>query len=162
MTPVQMNVNVAQWGGLEATTSEGLILVGVDVSGGINVATIGGLNPVAGDTAFTKVATGTNYDRTVVVVGAGVLTALQASNINAAPAYIKLYDLAVVPNPATHTPFATLLIPGSTAGGINDLKVGKGRAFTAGLAYVIVTGAAVTDTTGVAASEVILNGEYRA
>lgn len=114
MTPVQMNVNVAQWGSAE-------------VSDGINVATIGGLNPVAGDTAFTKVATGTDYDRTVVVVGAGVLTALQASNINAAPAYIKLYDLAVVPNPATHTPFATLLIPGSTAGGINDLKVGKGE-----------------------------------
>ena len=82
--------------------------------------------------------------------------------MNASPCYLKFYDKATAPAVASDTPVAVYLIPGSTAGGVREVRLPpEGMAFVVGIAFVIVTGAGNTDATEVAAGEVVVSGTYR-
>jgi hypothetical protein len=115
-----------------------------------------------GATSFTKISTGTTQDKTNLKASAGVLKSLNASNVNAAACYVKIYNKAGVPDVSTDTPIATLLVPGATTGGVNSLPIPpEGIACSLGIGYVIVTTVGITGNTGVAANEVVVNGSYK-
>jgi len=134
-------------------------LVGINAIGGVD-ATAEGIMPLAyGSNSYTRISDGT--DAAVIKATPGILRVLNASNVNAAARYVKLYDKATAPDPAQDTPVATLLVPGATTGGVNVLACGqKGIEFTIGIAINIVTTAPITGATGVAAAEVIVNAVY--
>lgn len=73
------------------------------------------------------------------------------SNTGAAARFLKLYDKASAPVPASDTP---LLVVPVGANGVVSLHLGDGIDFNLGLAYSITGGAADTDATEVGAGEV--------
>lgn len=88
---------------------------------------------------------------TVVKAGRGTLLGWYAWNANAAPAYVKFYDLAVEPTVGTSVPKLTVMVPGV---GDSGVPLPGGVAFTNGIAVATTTGAADADTGAVALSEV--------
>lgn len=95
---------------------------------------------------------------TLVKASAGVLGHLSAFNTNAAARWLKLYNAASAPTAGSGTPAMRIMVPG---GGGVVLPIGPaGIRFTTGIGYTIVTGAADTDATAVAANEVAVNIGY--
>lgn len=104
--------------------------------------------------------TGTNA--TIIKNGPGILGNIDGSNVNAEEAYVKIYDKATTPNPAVDTPVYRYLIPGRTTGaGSNVPFPSSGIQFQNGISYIITSGVADNDTTGVLANEVIVNYGYK-
>ncbi len=87
----------------------------------------------------------------------GTLVYLCASNTNAAPRYVKWYDKASAPTVGTDAPIHSFLIPGNSSGAGSNIAPPGGINFTTGISYAMTAGAADTDTTPVAAAEVIIN-----
>ena len=115
-----------------------------------------------GATPFTLLSAGVTEDKTVVKASAGILKSLHVTNVNAAVAYVKFYDKATVPAVASDTPVAVFRVPGGATGTQSIIPFPpEGIAFATGIAFVIVTGVAITDATEVAANEVIVNGSYK-
>ncbi len=111
-------------------------------------------------TPFSLVGTNST-NATLVASGRRKLTMLSASNVNAAACYVKLYDLAVGPTVGTTVPVLRILVPGSTAGGTVVLSIpDDGIEFKNGIGFATTTGVADSDTTAVAANEVIVNGAF--
>lgn len=79
------------------------------------------------------------------------------SNTNSSVRYVKFYNKASAPTVGTDTPVLVLAIPGS---GAANVSFPAGVNFTTGLAFATTTGAADSDTTAVAANEVIVNLVY--
>lgn len=101
-------------------------------------------------------ASGTNA--TLVSATARLLGMVACYNVNDAPRYLKLYDLAGVPNVGTDTPVLTLLIPGNSAHGAgSNLPIPNPITLSNGLAYALTTGMADNDSVGVGAAEVCVN-----
>ncbi len=100
---------------------------------------------------------------TVVKAGPARLHGIQAFNINAAAAYLKLYDKASAPD-ENDTPKKVILIPGATTGGVANITFhpyDDGASFLTGLAYRVVTVIADNGTTAPTASQVIVNLDYK-
>lgn len=79
------------------------------------------------------------------------LWALNCFNAGGAAAYVKLYDKADAPVVGTDTPALVLAVP--TVGNAR-LDLGQAMQFRNGLGIGIVTGAADTDNTAVAANQI--------
>lgn len=88
----------------------------------------------------------------------GVVYDIDAFNIGATPAYLKLYDQAAEPD-ETDTPYRRMLIPGSSSGdGSGFVKAyPQGLQFHFGIWARLTTGIADNDTGEVTASEVLVN-----
>jgi len=118
--------------------------------------TIGNVGTVAiatgGATSVHLVSAGSG-DATNVKASAGKLLGWYISNTNAAARYIKFHNTASAPTPGSGVVMA-FMIP---AGGAANMGFGEGIDFATGIAFSLVTGAADADTTGVAASEMIVN-----
>lgn len=111
--------------------------------------------PVTPTTAFTSSAATTNATSTKA--SAGTVWNINATNINAAARYLKLYNKASAPTVGTDVPVLTLPIAsGLTASGaIPPLNLGaNGLQFSIGIAWALTTGAADSDTGAVAADEI--------
>jgi hypothetical protein len=105
-----------------------------------------------------KLISAATTNATSVKGSAGTLGFLAASNINASPRYLKLYDKATSPTVGSDTPVAVFVIPGATTGtGTNLALPTYGLQFTLGIALAITTGVADADTGAVAASEIVVN-----
>lgn len=161
---ITTNVGVAQLDGNAINLGAGAAGTGtqrvIEASDSQLAATA--LAQVTGATSFTKIATGTDQDKTNLKATAGRLLSLNASNVNVAVAFVKVYNKAGVPDVTTDTPIATLLVPGATTGGVNRLDLPpEGIACSLGIGYTIVTTVAITGATGVAANEVVINGSYK-
>lgn len=114
-----------------------------------------------GATPFKLISAGST-NSTLVKAGATSLYGIQLSNINAAVRYLKLYDKATAPTVGTDTPVKTILIPGSTTGGVRDVNLPiAGIAFTLGLGIGLTTGVADNDTGAVAANEQVVGLDYK-
>jgi len=110
-----------------------------------------------GATMHSLVAAATT-NATSVKASAGKLYSLVAGNISAGAKYLKLYNKASAPTVGTDTPVMTIPIP---AGSAVSLDLGAvGVAFSAGIAYAITGAGAVSDTTAVAAGDVVVNLGY--
>jgi hypothetical protein len=80
------------------------------------------------------------------------LADIHATNSGEADVYLKVYDKASEPNPATDTPVLRRLVP---AGSGFHWHAENGYRLASGLAIVIVGGVADDDETAVGAGEVI-------
>lgn len=103
---------------------------------------------------FTKLinSAATNNAQSIQTIkrGAGVW-AVNAYNAGGAAAYVKLYDKFDLPVPGTDTPAFVLAVPAS---GNARLDLNVAMQFKNGIGLAIVTGAADTDNTAVAANQV--------
>jgi hypothetical protein len=93
--------------------------------------------------------------------GPGQIYSIAAFNINAAVRYLKLYNKASAPTVGTDTPVHVFAIPGSTTGGGFTLSIPVGMEFTTGISFAITTGITDADTGAVAASELLVNIDYK-
>ncbi|HTK76151.1 MAG TPA: hypothetical protein VL371_12890 [Gemmataceae bacterium] len=117
-------------------------------------ATSGGLTP------YHLVCANSN-NATSVKNSAGQLYHVSAFNNSGTIAYLKIYDKATAPAPASDTPKLSYLIPANTSGAGLTLNIDKGVAFASGIAIAVVTGIGDTDNTLVAASAYIVNLGYK-
>lgn len=96
----------------------------------------------------------------VIKASSCALGSIQVFNTNAAPRYLKLYNLAVAPTLASDVPVKRILIPGNANGAGAVMEFGVGVLFSTGLAMALTTGVADNDTGGVALNEIIVNIDY--
>lgn len=109
-----------------------------------------------------KIISAASTNATSTKASAGTLGYITASNVNASPRYLKVYNKASSPTVGTDTPVHTFLIPGNTAGaGTNIPLPPQGIKLDTGIAFALTTGAADNDNTGVAATEIIVNFGYK-
>lgn len=108
-------------------------------------------SPIATPSRIASSAASNNV--TVAKAGEGYLHTVIGYNSNAALRYLKFYNKATAPAPAADAALLMLSIPlpPTTAFGINLM----GQYFSAGISYVLVTGSADTDNTGVGAAEIL-------
>jgi hypothetical protein len=128
----------------------GTNLIG-DVGGASRATGTGGL------TGYVLNTSAATNNATSVKASAGRVYAVIATNNGAANRYLKLYNKASAPSPASDTPVATYMLP---AGGgicrITDI----GLVFSTGIAFAVVAGISATDNTSISANEVAVNIEY--
>lgn len=115
----------------------------------------------AGGLTTHKTVSAASTNATAVKASAGQLYEIMCSNVNAAARYLKLYNKATAPTVGTDTPVWTLIIPGNTAGGGIAKSIPKGLEFSTGIAFALTTEATDAGTTGVAASELVVNLGYK-
>jgi hypothetical protein len=82
------------------------------------------------------------------------------TNVNAAARFLKMYNSASAPTAGSGTPVMTIQIPGNTAGAGLVLDFPMGLAFSSGIGFTITGAVGDSDTTAVAANEIILNLFY--
>lgn len=93
----------------------------------------------------------------------GVVGMVTASNTNASQRFVKFYNKASAPAPATDNALlvGTFIVPGNTTGGGTNIPIPLGGlAFSTGIAFAIVAGESDTDNTSVAAGDLHLNVGY--
>lgn len=83
-----------------------------------------------------------------------------AVNTTAAVKYVKFYNKATTPTVGTDTPVLTIQIPANSSMSISDAVGVYGLFCSAGIGYGITGAAADSDTTAVAAGDVILHFSY--
>jgi hypothetical protein len=109
---------------------------------------------------FQRVSTG-DTNAAVVKASAGRVHVVSATNVNAAVRYLKLYDKATAPTVGTDVPVWTIALPGGAVGTINPITIPEGGLdFGAGISIALTTEATVAGTTGVSASETVVNIGY--
>jgi hypothetical protein len=94
----------------------------------------------------------------------GKIFGITVSNIGATPVYLKLYNKASAPAPATDNALIVkrIMIPGNTTGAGNNIPVPSvGLDFSTGISYAVVTGISDTNNGSVNASEVIINIDWK-
>jgi len=113
------------------------------------------LDSTLSTTGITSAATNNS---TNVKAGRGAVYGWSISNTTAAIKYVKLYNKATAPTCGTDTPVIRIGVPAtSTVSYVNPIGINM----PTGLGYCIVTGAADTDNTAVAANDIFLNLSYR-
>ena len=94
----------------------------------------------------------------IIKGGPGQVTAIWCTNINAAIRFLKFYDVAQAPNPATDRPVFVCGIPGGGAPGAGgSIAVPGAICFDNGIGIAIVQLAADTDATAVALGEIVVS-----
>lgn len=134
----------------------------VVVGGTVTVAGNVSLVPItSGGLLISKTISVATTNATSAKASAGQVYGYFLSNINAAPAYLKLYNKASAPTVGSDVPVMTILIPGNTAGAGANCEFTNGIQFATGVAYAVTTGVANSDTGAVAANEVVINLLYK-
>jgi hypothetical protein len=159
-------INVAQVNGATLSATNPLFTNLSQASAALTVT-----NPifdrvVAGATggASTAAEIAPNNTTAVVVKGtAGTLYGIQVYGINAAPAYLKIYNAATA-TCGSGTPVKRIMIPAaSTAanGAGSNVTFGDvGVAFGTGITYCVTTGIGDTDTGAPTAANFLINVDY--
>lgn len=114
-----------------------------------------------GGLSMHKTISAASTNATVAKASAGQLYEIVASNKNASPRYLKLYDKSTTPTVGTDTPAWTLELPGNTSGGGLAKTIPSGLAFASGIAFALTTGIADNDTGAVSANEHAVNLGYK-
>lgn len=114
--------------------------------------------PGAG-TSFDLVGAAT-INASIVKASSGNLTEITVFNPTAAAVYLKLFNKATAPAPATDGALikCSFLVP---AGGDRAIEFGpQGKRFTTGIAFVTTTGTAATDVAAPATAGVLVSATY--
>lgn len=114
--------------------------------------------PTGGSTTYSKISTADN-NSVNIKASAGTVYSIQASNINAAARYLKLYNKATAPTCGTDTPVFRYTIAASS-GPTPAITFPVGASFPLGIGICIVTGITDADNTSTAASEQLVNITY--
>lgn len=107
-----------------------------------------------------KLISAASTNATSLKASAGQIYGIQASNINAAVRYLKLYNKASAPTVGTDIPVKVITIPSTTVGGSIEICSVTGISFTTGIAFALTTGMADSDIGAVAATEIAVNIDY--
>lgn len=110
-----------------------------------------------GGTVAAAISAASN-NATVVKASAGQVYSITACNINAAVRWFKMYNLTTLTDCGTSAEFMRFPIPVNNCTTVN---FPVGAAFSTGISYCIVTGAADTDNTATAANEQTINLTYK-
>jgi hypothetical protein len=113
------------------------------------------LNPAV--VSATVVSANTN-NATVVKAGPGLLYGFSVNNINAAVRYLKFYDKASTPAPATDAEALVVAVPTVSS---QTVMFPVPLEFGVGIGWALVTGIAANDNTSVAAAEHVVTVFYR-
>lgn len=111
-----------------------------------------------GGVTLAGITSAASTNATSVKASAGQLYSVTATNNSTSARYLKFYNKASAPNPASDTPVLRIMIPAS--GGITA-DYSKGLVFGTGIAYAVVTGAGDTNTGAVGADECQINVGYK-
>jgi hypothetical protein len=114
----------------------------------------------SGGSSVSKTISAATTNATSVKASAGQVWGIVATNVNANPRFLKLYNKASAPTVGTDVPTHTYLIPGNTVGAGISVFMGEGSAFSTGIALAITGAVADNDTTAVAANEIVVNLRY--
>jgi hypothetical protein len=142
----------------------------LDIGGSGAESLVSGSNPLpvtipavtTGGATAGRILSVATTNATSVKGSAGTLYSLMATNVNAAVRYLKVYNKASAPSVGTDVPVWTVAIPGATTGGVVTVPIpAVGVNFSLGIAMALVTGAADSDTTAVAANELLVNYSYK-
>jgi hypothetical protein len=135
------------------TVSQPVAVAGtVPVSGTLTSAGTVINTPVTPSTTFTNSAATNNA--AVLKASAGTVWSVLGFNAGASPCYVKFYNRTTAPTVGTDVPVMVIPIP--PTGSPDPVVPATGIRFATGIAIAIVTGAADTDNTAVAASQVKL------
>lgn len=115
----------------------------------------------AGGLTMHKTVSAASTNATTVKASPGKVYSIQASNVNSSPRYLKLYNKASNPTVGSDTTVKTLIIPGNSNGAGTNIVFPTGIEFTLGIAFALTTEATDAGTTGVAASEIVVNIDYK-
>jgi hypothetical protein len=157
LTDTQLRASVVPVS-LTSTTITGTVTVGshaVTNAGTfatqVTASTTGGYTP-------GKLVSAATTNATSIKASAGTLGFLTASNVNASPRYVKLYNKASAPTVGTDVPVFTFIIPGNTSGAGTNIPIPpQGLNFSTGIALALTTEATDVGSTGVALSEIVVN-----
>lgn len=124
------------------------------------MATVIGAVRRAGATGSSRIlSAAADTNATSALARPGYLHTVTGYNAAGAVRYIKFYDKASAPTVGTDTPVITLAIPASSVFNFNL----DGFAFSTGIAYGMVTGAADNSTAALTAADILgLNVTYSA
>ncbi len=120
--------------------------------------------PTQGSIPFTLVSTGSGADFAVITSRPTQITGIFAGNINAAPRYLKLYDVSGASTSGLGLPVLNLIIPGNTAGGGSNPTPGgllQGAQFYKGVTMLITTNMALADASAANAGDCNINILYQ-
>lgn len=159
-------------GRCSAFTSGSTILVGAaDASQAMSLTGVATLNSTIASSAGSGVTSQTgaltkhrllsaaSTNLTSVKGSAGNLYAISVANDGATKAFLKLYDKATAPVPASDTPARVILLPPNSMQFFSFTEFNRFN-FGTGLGYGIVGLIADNDTTAVAAAQVALDLQY--
>ncbi len=132
-------------------------------AGPAGAATLRTVESTDGATPFYKTSAGSAEDEHEVKSTAGVLYGVIATNTNASARYLRCANQVIgSTTPGSTTVYFGWAIPGNTGGSGASPNLGpKGIAFSTGLTCWVVTGAADTDATEVAANEVKITYAFK-
>lgn len=122
-------------------------------------ATTGGLSQ-------SVLVSASGLNGTVVKSTQGTLYGIQVYNSSASIGYLKFFNASSAPSSSTITattqvPVKTVMIPSGTAGAGAVYALGlPGVGFSTGIVYVLTGGIANSDTSGVAATTMVINVDY--
>lgn len=136
-------------------------LLSVDDNGGS--LTVDEPPVTSGGLSMHHLTSAATNNATTVKASAGQVYSMQAMNKNASPRYLKFYNKASNPAPATDSSLLVkvIMIPGNSAGAGAVLNWDKGLEFTTGVAYAVVNGASDTDNTSIGSEDVQVNVDYK-
>jgi hypothetical protein len=112
-----------------------------------------------GWTSSSLVAAGSN-NATSVKGSAGQVGGWYIANLSTGWRYVKLYNKATAPAPATDNALLLLRI-GIPPGGAANVEISRGVAFSTGIGFATVTGVGDTDNTSVTANDLVINIFYK-
>ena len=123
----------------------------------------------AGGSSFStyKLLSAASTNATSLKATSGRLYGGQVANFSTSPRYLKLYNLATAPTVGTSTPLLTLVLPGAASASVpTTISVSQvlagdlGALFATGIAFAITGAVADSDTTAIAAGDVLVNFLY--
>lgn len=130
---------------------------GTNMIGGVSPTP--SLTPASGTTAYKLIAAATT-NAAVIKGSAGKLLAGILQNPSAAVKYVKLFNKAAAPVPGTDVPIYSVMLGVGATISITDIIGLADHSFSAGIGICITAGQADTDTTAVAAGDVVVNLTY--
>lgn len=140
------------------------VLTIADSAGTLLTFTTSGRVPTAlgatttGGVSIYRVLSAATTNAASVKASAGQVYGWHITNLSATAArFVKLYNMATAPTVGTDTPVMTLPLP---AGGQANVAFPTGIAFATGIALAITGALADSDTTAVAANDVVVNLAY--
>ncbi|HEV3023924.1 MAG TPA: hypothetical protein VGX76_15720, partial [Pirellulales bacterium] len=174
--PAHQSVNVDQLNGTTTDTNSGnksagtlRVVLATDqpaLTNNLGYMTPAPAGVTTGATPFLLAGSANSTNATSVNGSACTLWEIVAVNVStSAMAYLKIYDKASAPAVGTDTPVYVLPLPyaasASGGGGGASKTFPVGLKLANGLAYAITGGMANSDTTAVAANQVLLSGTYK-
>ena len=116
------------------------------------VTSVSATTPAATTTTAATLSSAATTNATSIKASAGNLYSVTASNVGAAAAFLKIFNLATAPTVGTSVPFLTIPI---AASGVANINFGaQGMRMSAGISLSITMLVSDADTTAIAAGQV--------